>query len=205
MPHGWSRNGALGWTTPRARQWSWSSSIVAPGTTWSAPVKVSNAPLNVTIFTNLAAGDPGRIAVGYYGTTAKAATPDAVKRGEGGWSPYVAVSTDALCQWDAKPCKNGPAFQQSAISAHINQDDNICTSGTTCVATMGNRNLADYFDLNIDPQGHLIAVWSDAYNRQTAPLLPYYADHNKLVEVDGMAAIDTVAAAIDTALDAPRW
>ena len=44
----------------------------------------------------------------------------------------------------------------------------------------------------------------DAYNRQTAPLIPYYQRHNKLVEVDGMGAISDVAAAIDTALDGPR-
>ncbi len=43
-----------------------------------------------------------------------------------------------------------------------------------------------------------------AYNTQTAPLLPYYRRHNKLVEVDGMGSIDTVAAAIDDALDGPR-
>jgi len=44
-----------------------------------------------------------------------------------------------------------------------------------------------------------------AYNAQTAPLLPYYQNHKKLVEVDGMGAIDAVAQAIDTALAAPRW
>jgi adenylate kinase len=44
-----------------------------------------------------------------------------------------------------------------------------------------------------------------AYNEQTAPLLPYYQGHGKLVEVDGMGSIDTVAAAIDNALDGPRW
>src|SRR6185503_1162089 len=44
-----------------------------------------------------------------------------------------------------------------------------------------------------------------AYNAQTAPLLPYYQNHKKLVEVDGMGSIDRVAAAIDEALDAPRW
>jgi adenylate kinase len=43
-----------------------------------------------------------------------------------------------------------------------------------------------------------------AYNDQTAPLLPYYQTHNKLVEVDGMGSIDDVAAAIDAALDGPR-
>ena len=35
---------------------------------------------------------------------------------------------------------------------------------------------------------------------QTAPLLPYYVDQEKLVEVDGMGSVDVVAQAIDTAL-----
>ncbi|MBP7814511.1 MAG: adenylate kinase [Phenylobacterium sp.] len=43
-----------------------------------------------------------------------------------------------------------------------------------------------------------------AYNDNTAPLLPYYEDQKKLVQVDGMGAIDVVALAIDKALDAPR-
>jgi adenylate kinase len=41
----------------------------------------------------------------------------------------------------------------------------------------------------------------DAYNRNTAPLLPYYADKGLLAEVDGMGSIDSVASAIDAALD----
>jgi len=44
----------------------------------------------------------------------------------------------------------------------------------------------------------------DAYNSQTAPLLPYYRTHNKLVEVDGMGSIEEVAAAIDDAIAGPR-
>ena len=40
------------------------------------------------------------------------------------------------------------------------------------------------------------------YNSQTAPLLPYYEGQGKLVEVDGMGDIATVATAIDGALDA---
>src|SRR5580704_9507661 len=43
-----------------------------------------------------------------------------------------------------------------------------------------------------------------AYNDQTAPLLPYYQRHNKLVEVDGMGSIEDVACAIDAAIDGPR-
>ena len=40
----------------------------------------------------------------------------------------------------------------------------------------------------------------DAYNRNTAPLLPYYGDRGLLTEVDGMGSIDDVAAAISGAL-----
>ena len=39
-----------------------------------------------------------------------------------------------------------------------------------------------------------------AYNAQTAPLLPHYLAQGKLVEVDGMGAIDRVAAEIEAAL-----
>ena len=41
-----------------------------------------------------------------------------------------------------------------------------------------------------------------AYNDQTAPLLPYYLGQKKLVEVDGMGPIETVATGIDAAMRA---
>ncbi|HSV03513.1 MAG TPA: adenylate kinase [Phenylobacterium sp.] len=44
-----------------------------------------------------------------------------------------------------------------------------------------------------------------AYNDQTAPLLPYYENQKKLLEIDGMGSIDQVAAALDEALAEPRW
>jgi adenylate kinase len=53
-----------------------------------------------------------------------------------------------------------------------------------------------------DDNPESFAVRLDAYNAQTAPLLPYYRDQGKLVEVDGMRSIEAVAAAIDAALAA---
>lgn len=41
-----------------------------------------------------------------------------------------------------------------------------------------------------------------AYNEQTAPLLPIYAEQGKLTEVDGMADVSTVATSIGAAIDA---
>ncbi|MFM8820545.1 MAG: adenylate kinase [Phenylobacterium sp.] len=40
----------------------------------------------------------------------------------------------------------------------------------------------------------------DAYNAQTAPLIPYYSDAGKLVEIDGMGTVEQVATAIDGAM-----
>ncbi|ESQ76752.1 adenylate kinase [Asticcacaulis sp. AC402] len=39
-----------------------------------------------------------------------------------------------------------------------------------------------------------------AYNAQTAPLLPYYAAQGKLYEIDGMGAVDDIAARIEAVL-----
>lgn len=41
----------------------------------------------------------------------------------------------------------------------------------------------------------------EAYNAQTAPLLPIYAERKRLVEVDGMGSIESVAGEIDAALE----
>ena len=53
-----------------------------------------------------------------------------------------------------------------------------------------------------DDNPETFKVRLSAYNTQTAPLLPYYEGQGKLVEVDGMAEISTVAAGIDAALEA---
>ena len=41
----------------------------------------------------------------------------------------------------------------------------------------------------------------EAYNRQTAPLLPYYQAQGKLEELDGMGSVEQVSREIDTALE----
>ena len=53
-----------------------------------------------------------------------------------------------------------------------------------------------------DDNPEAFAVRLGAYNRQTAPLLPFYRAQGKLVELDGMAPIEEVAREIDRVLAA---
>ena len=52
-----------------------------------------------------------------------------------------------------------------------------------------------------DDNPETFKVRLDAYNRQTAPLLPFYKDKGVLTEVNGMAGIDAVAAMVAQVLD----
>ncbi len=52
-----------------------------------------------------------------------------------------------------------------------------------------------------DDNPETFKVRLDAYNRQTAPLLPYYRDKGVLTEINGMADIDAVAAMVAQVLD----
>jgi hypothetical protein len=151
------------------------ANAAAPASKWSTPVIVEGGPVRVTIFPDVVAGSPGKAAVAFYGTAANADSPDAVLAGQGGWHPYVATSYNALCQWEAVPCQS-PTFHQSAIAHQANHDDNICTSGTACVAMPspakpGNRNLLDYFDISLDQNGYVGFVWSDTRNATGLPFV----------------------------------
>ncbi len=61
------------------------------------------------------------------------------------------------------------------------------------------KRYADQGRADDNPETFKVRLY--AYNRNTAPLLPYYEAQGKLTEVDGMGSIDAVASAIDAALD----
>ena len=53
-----------------------------------------------------------------------------------------------------------------------------------------------------DDRRETVAARLDVYHTQTAPILPYYKDHGRLVTLDGMAAMDDVTQQIEAALAA---
>lgn len=56
------------------------------------------------------------------------------------------------------------------------------------------------FTRRADDKAETVAARLDAYHRQTAPLLPYYAAQGKLSGVDGMASMDEVGRQIGAIL-----
>jgi adenylate kinase len=52
-----------------------------------------------------------------------------------------------------------------------------------------------------DDKREVVAARLDAYNAQTAPLLPYYEARDRLRVVDGLAEIDEVAATIEATFE----
>jgi hypothetical protein len=55
------------------------------------------------------------------------------------------------------------------VSDKPNHKGSICTQGLTCtepqpIGTRGNRNLADFFEVGLDDDGHAIVTWADDYD-----------------------------------------
>jgi adenylate kinase len=59
------------------------------------------------------------------------------------------------------------------------------------------------FTRRADDKAETVAARLEAYHRQTAPLLPYYAAQGKLSVVDGMAEMDAVFDQIESILKTP--
>ncbi|HUQ43029.1 MAG TPA: DUF11 domain-containing protein [Candidatus Limnocylindria bacterium] len=131
-----------------------------PGTTWSPKVRVSLPEVGSAVFPEVTAGDAGRIAVTYVGTTNWTGEPDDAPNGAL-WHTYAAVIPDALAP---QPTVNTGKVTHRAM--HVG---NICTSGTTCAVptdpgdptTAKDRSLLDMIDISFDEAGRLGIITMD--------------------------------------------
>jgi hypothetical protein len=106
----------------------------------------------------VSAGDAGRIAVSYYGTTATGNSPQRVPT-SALWSVYSAFSTDY-----------GRSFTEYRTTPSM-QKGPICTSGTGCAT--GSRNLLDFFETAVDEQGCLVTAYADNNSGTSGAIVSY--------------------------------
>ena len=125
------------------------------GRNWAPPARVSDlGPGGVALFPWIETGDrPGTLAIVWYGATA-ADSED----GKGGntdnanWKVYFAQTLNAT--------SSTPTILQAVASDHVIHGSNISLAGFT-TGTSPNRNLADFFQVAIDPQGMALIAWAD--------------------------------------------
>lgn len=143
------------------------------GIHWSHPVRVSRTGSNA--FAWITAGSRGRVAVAWYSADEQSEKPvsqgfsqDFINQQLGSPDPHgylfdelyhaefnidVAMSMNAL--------DPTPAYTVTQASEHPVKFGPICTQGTLCEATQGDRSLGDFMEVNHDARGALILSYVD--------------------------------------------
>lgn len=144
-------NAYLFWAAADER--TWMSYSTDKGLSWSKAVLASPPNVLSSTFHAAVAGEAGKVAVMYYGNDHTAAAPDHVAH-TSRWHAYVTFTLDALAadpKWvtvqldtDADPIQIGPVS--------TNADGH---------APSGSRNLLDFNDLALTPDGRVVAAYAD--------------------------------------------
>ncbi|MDQ1711119.1 MAG: hypothetical protein QOE45_569 [Frankiaceae bacterium] len=117
------------------------------GKTWTKPILVSAPANGSNVMPSIVAPRPGVVDFAYYATR----VPDFDSKA-GEWAIEFTQTKNAF--------SGSPKFVHSRIGGVAHYKD-ICLAGTLCLATGGNRNLADFLGLTVDAQGLAQVVWTD--------------------------------------------
>jgi hypothetical protein len=148
--------------TPELRQvWTAVASASSNWRTFSAPIKVSSPPSMASIFPWVQAGGPGRADVVWYGED-KAADPSS-KSGQA-WNVFMSQVVFPVDESNNITVTATPTVTQTKVTPHPMDYNDVCLQGTACIASVGNRNLADFFQLRIDGTGAAMIVYNDLSN-----------------------------------------
>ncbi|HEX6976543.1 MAG TPA: hypothetical protein VF147_19180 [Vicinamibacterales bacterium] len=133
------------------------------GQTWSIPVRVSDMPAgSAAMMPWIETGErPGSLAIAWYGadaTEAEGGVPGNTTNAN--WKVYYAQTLNATA--------SSPTILQTVASDHFNHGADISTQGF--VVGGPNRNLADFFQIAVDPMGFAFIAFADDsqdYNAHT--------------------------------------
>src|SRR6266550_7864757 len=122
------------------------------GATWVPPIPLTQESNDSAVMPWMVAGDAGRVDLVYY--KANNGLNSNVGFDANGnpmvWNTYFAQSVNAL--------NTGSNFKSVQISDHPNHLGGICTAGLAC---SGDRDLLDFFTVDIDHLGAANVVWAD--------------------------------------------
>src|SRR5207247_76757 len=168
------RNLEVVWTISNSnsalRQTFVSASSAAGGwTSWTAPVQVSDGSTGTGDATNvfpwIQGGGPGRADAVWYGSDKQV---DPSSHNNQSWNVFM---SQLVFPTNAGGAITGaaPSKQLVKVTPHPMHYDDVCLQGSACITSQGNRNLADFFVVNIDRTGAAEIVYDDTSNKLVQP------------------------------------
>src|SRR6266513_3914434 len=119
------------------------------GVTWTNPNDLGTSQnLHNSVFIEAVAGDPGRAAIGFIGSTQSG--DHAAEDFNGIWYAFVATTYDGGQTW---------LTVNATPNAPVQREGGICNSGTGC--TGHNRNLLDFTEITTDEKGRVLYAYAD--------------------------------------------
>src|SRR5438309_1936586 len=136
------------------------------GAHWGTPVRVTAATwsLKTNLFPWIAAGDPGRVDIVWYGTSTLGSCPSqpcGSSAIQAHWSVMMAQSLNAIASGKPNTAATFTTTQVSEVSNHFAA---ICTMVIGC-STGGDRGLVDFLSVTVGLKGEANVVWADAVNQ----------------------------------------
>jgi len=132
-----------------------------PGSFWTQQAPISPPGVTSTVFPEVTAGDAGRIAVAFMGSTDCIGLSDNCPA-TAHWNTYVEVIADALAVVRGTTL----SVASGIVNHRIDHRGQVCTSGTTCTT---DRSLLDMMDISYDSTGRIGVVFMDNNNLLAAP------------------------------------
>src|SRR5437868_144042 len=127
------------------------------GTTWASPINLTPEQGDSAVFPWMVAGDPGRVDLVFYksnsGINSNVQPPDSSTV----WNVYFSQSLNAL--------NTGSNFKTVQVSTEPNHIGQLCTNGLNC---SGDRDLLDFFTVDVDHLGAAVIAYSDDHERRAS-------------------------------------
>lgn len=158
------------WVTAAAARSGWR--------TWSPPVQLSDGLLRsgdaVNLMPWIKAGAAGLADAVWYGSGPGSDGKLADANADAGqaWNVFMSQLRWPVDSGGAVLTTRRPSLTMTRVTPHPMHYDDICESGTGCIAVQGNRNLADFFNLAVDAQGAAQIVYDDTSNGLLQPGAP---------------------------------
>jgi hypothetical protein len=135
----------------------WYSYSTDGGRTWAKPTRVDPDD-RTDIWPWIAVGEPGKVAVAWFGNDHPLPDNDAEHAGPSDpWNVYIAQTQTGLgCLGSTSA-----GFRIARATPEPFHVGTICMGGTICQAELVDRRLGDYFTIDIDTTGAVVAAYSD--------------------------------------------